>query len=405
MAENDLSRLKIDKSQAVGVPGKKKRFIYWIVGAFLIILISFLYFKGFFSGAVQVEVANVARIYPSQTFTLLNASGYVVPQRKAAVASKITGRIVALNVEEGNRIKKGEIIARLENDDIAASGRQAAANLDVARFNLEQAKAEMNDAALAYGREKNLLAKEFATKASYDTAEARYKKALAAVSGAEAVIRASAAALKVAEWSLEYTMIRAPFDGVVLTKNADVGDIVTPLGAAANAKASAVTIADLNSLMVEADVSESNLGKVKLGQPCEIQLDAIPDTRFRAAVHMIVPTADRSKATVMVKVRFIDKDARILPEMSAKVAFLSREVGAQDEKPRTAIVRKAIIDRNGKKYVFLIAGNRVTLTPITTGAQLGDMIEVQSGLNTGDKVVARPSDRLKNGDRIKFAEQ
>jgi hypothetical protein len=120
---------------------------------------------------------------------------------------------------------------------------------------------------------------------------------------------------------------------------------------------------------------------------------------------MIVPTADRSKATVMVKVRFIDKDARILPEMSAKVAFLSREVGAQDEKPRTAIVRKAIIDRNGKTYVFLIAGNRVTLTSITTGAQLGDMTEVQNGIKTGDKVVANPSDKLKNGDRIKFAEQ
>ena len=121
--------------------------------------------------------------------------------------------------------------------------------------------------------------------------------------------------------SLEYSMIRAPFDAVVLDKNADTGDIVTPLGAAANAKASVVTIADMNSLQVEVDVSESNLWNVKMGQPCEIQLDALPDSRFRGEVHMIVPTADRTKATVLIKVRFIDKDKRILPEMSAKVAF------------------------------------------------------------------------------------
>jgi RND family efflux transporter MFP subunit len=404
MADNDLSGLKIDKTQATA-PRRRKKYVYLVLAAVLIIIVGILYGKGFFSGSVQVETASVSRIYPSQTFTLLNASGYVVPQRKAAVASKITGRIVALNVEEGSKVKKGEILARLENDDIAASRRQAAANLEVARSNRDQAKAELRDATLAYDRQKTLLAKDFVAKADYDLAEARYRKALAAVAAGEASITAARAALNVAEWSLEYTNIRSPFDGVVLTKNADVGDIVTPLGAAANAKASAVTIADLDSLMVEADVSESNLGKVKLGQPCEIQLDAIPDSRFRAAVHMIVPTADRSKATVMVKVRFVDKDPRVLPEMSAKVAFLSREIEAKDEKPRTAVSQKAIIDRDGKKYVFLITGNRADLTPVTAGAQLGDMIEVQNGIKAGDKVVVNPSSKLKNGSRIKLPEQ
>ena len=144
-------------------------------------------------------------------------------------------------------------------------------------------------------------------------------------------------------------MIRAPFDAIVLTKNADIGDIVTPIGAAANAKAAVVTIADMNSLEVEADVSESNLSQIRVGQPCEIQLDALPHARFRGAVHMIVPTADRSKATVMVKVRFIDKDPRILPEMSAKVAFLSRPVTAEDQKPRTALNQAALVNRKEKR--------------------------------------------------------
>ncbi len=140
--------------------------------------------------------------------------------------------------------------------------------------------------------------------------------------------------------AVEYTLIRAPFDAVVLTKNADVGDIVTPFGAAANAKAAVVTIADMGSLQVEVDVSESNIEKVKKGQPCEIQLDALPEARFRGAVHMIVPTADRSKATVLVKVRFLDKDPRILPEMSAKVAFLERPVAAEKRSRALRSIRR-----------------------------------------------------------------
>ena len=275
----------------------------------------------------------------------------------------------------------------------------------MARFSLDQAKAELNDAKRSYEREKTLLPQDFTTRASYDATEARYKKGLAAVSGAEAAIRANMAALNSAEASLDYTYIRAPFDAVVLTKNADVGDIVTPLGAAANAKASAVTIADMNSLMVEADVSESNLEKVKLGQPCEIQLDAIPGTRFRGLVHMIVPTADRSKATVMVKVRFVEKDGRILPEMSAKVAFLSREVAPQDEKPRVAVPQRALADRSGEKYVFVITGNRAAERRVAIGPLLGDMAEIRSGVKPGERVVVGPPPKLTDGARIKFAEQ
>jgi RND family efflux transporter MFP subunit len=405
MGDDELSRLKIDKSRAPRARGKSRKPLYWTSAVLLLFIMALLYSKGVFSAAQQVEVGTIALVYPSQTFTLLNASGYVVAQRKAAVASKITGRLASLTVEEGSRVKKGQVIARIENDDLAAAKRQAAANVDVARFTLDQTRAELNDAKHAYEREKTLLAQEFTTRASYDAAEARYKKAVAGIAGGEAAVKAAAAALNSAEASLEYTYIRAPFDAVVLTKNADVGDIVTPLGAAANAKASAVTIADMSSLMVEADVSESNLERVKTGQPCEIQLDAIPESRFRGTVHMIVPTADRSKATVMVKVRFVDKDSRVLPEMSAKVAFLSRETDPGDEKPRTAVTQKALAEHGKKTRVFLIAGNRVTETPVTTGARLGDMVEITSGAKAGQKVVINPPPKLSSGAKIKFAEQ
>jgi len=161
----------------------------------------------------------------------------------------------------------------------------------------------------------------------------------------------------------------------------------------------------MRSLEVEADVSESNLSQVRLDQPCEIQLDALPDQRFRGEIHMIVPTADRSKATVMVKVRFIDKDSRILPEMSAKVAFLSRLVKAEEEKPRTALNQTALVNRKDRKTVFLVKGDRVGETPVSLGRPMGDMVEVLGGVKVGDRVVLNPSNKLRDGSKIKIEEK
>ena len=403
--EEDISKLKIEKSPATFRSGKRKKLFFWLALLLAILLIGLLYVEGIFTPAVSVEVASVVQMYPSQTFTLLNASGYVVAQRKASVASKVTGLLVSMTVEEGSRVKKGQIIARLENEDVTAAKHQAEANLNVARHNLEQARAELQDATLSFNRNKELLAHDFVSRADYDTSEARYKRAIAAVDAAEAAVRANTAALQGANVNIEYTLIRAPFDAVVLTKNADVGDIVTPIGAAAEAKAAVVTIADMNSLQVEVDVSESNLGNVQVGQPCEIQLDALPESRFQGLVHMIVPTADRSKATVMVKVRFIDKDPRILPEMSAKAAFLSRAIRPEEQKPRTVVNSNAVIIRKDKNLVFLVKDNRAFETPVTTGEKLGDMIEVLNGVKAGDKVVLKPVDKLRDGNRIKIIEK
>ncbi len=404
MENEDLSKLKIDKSRVVTGTRRKKRVIYWVLLAVAILVLGFLYAKGVFTPAVKVQVATVSQVYPSQAFTMLNASGYVVAQRKSALASKVTGRLIWLGVEEGSFVKKDQVVARLENQDVSAAKDQAAANVNVARHNLDQAKAELRDANASLNRNKELLSRGVIARQTYDDVLARYDKAEAAVAAAEAGLKAANFALEGAAALLEYTMIRAPFDAVVLTKDADIGDIVTPLGAAANAKAAVVTIADMSSLEVEADVSESNLSRVRLSQPCEIQLDALPEQRFRGEIHMIVPTADRSKATVMVKVRFLDKDSRILPEMSAKVAFLSRPVTGEEKRPRIAVHQSAVVNRKSKA-VFLVKGDSVVETPVTLGATIGDMVEVLQGVKVGDVVVLSPSDHLKNGSKIKTEEK
>jgi len=403
--DNDLSKLRIDKERISQRQGKKKRYLFLSAALLLIVLLVILYLKGVLRPAVEVQVISVQKIYPAQTFTLLNASGYVVAQRKAAVASKITGRLVFLGVEEGSRVKKGEVVARLENDDAKAALERAMADVKVSRFNIEQSQAELDDALLDYKRKKELVAKEIIPQSQFDAAEARYKKAKAAVAASTAALRASEAALKQAEVSLEYTVIRAPFDAVVLTKNADIGDIVTPIGAAADAKAAVVTIADMDSLQVEVDVSESNIEQVNVGQPCEIQLDALPNDRFRGVVHMIVPTADRTKASILVKAAFLERDPRILPEMSAKVAFLSRQVAPEEEKPFTALPASSLVTHDRATLVFVVRDNRALKTVVHLGRQLDTLVEILNGVEVGDQVVITPLDKMKNGVKVRVTQE
>ncbi|MGA1876280.1 MAG: efflux RND transporter periplasmic adaptor subunit [bacterium] len=406
MAQVDLSKLRIDKSRLASSKGKTKKFSFRsLTAVFMLGIVSVFLLKKIFIPVHQVDVAAVSQVYPSQSLSLLNASGYVVAQRKAALASKITGRIISLSVEEGSGVKKGQIIARLEDQDARASRDKARAKVHVARSRFEQAQAELYEAALAFDRDGELLDRGFVSQAEYDTSLARYRKELAAVAAAEAEVKASNAALVEAEVSLGHTLIRAPFDAVVLTKRADIGDIISPLGAAAEAKTAIVTIADMSSLQVEADVSESNLEKVRVGQPCEIQLEALPDSRFRGLVHLVVPTIDRAKATVMVKVQFVDKDRRILPEMSAKVSFLSRPLESDELSARTVLSSKALMNRQGRKVVYLVKGDQAVEAPVTIGGQFGDFIEVLHGVKPGDRVIIQPMDGLMNAIRIKIKEK
>ncbi|HYE36521.1 efflux RND transporter periplasmic adaptor subunit [Methylocaldum sp.] len=353
---------------------------------------------------IESEVATVGNVFPSQAFTLLNATGYVVPQTKADVASKATGRLERLDVEEGSYVKKDQILAQLENRDLIASLNQAAANVAVAKTDRQKAEAELKESTLALNRLRTLVLKKFVSQELYDAAIARHEKAVAAVESAKSAIAAAEASHRGAQVSLDYTFIRAPFDGVILSKHADIGDILAPFSSTMLSKGSVVSMADMNTLEVEVDVAESNLNQVSVGQPCEIQLDALPDDRFRCAVDRIVPTVDRTKATVLVKVRFIDKNDRILPDMSAKVAFLSRELTPDQQKPLSSVPDAAIVTRGADRVAFVLQGKRVKKIPVETGEHIGDLVVVKKGLKTGDQVVLSPSEKLKDGAEVRIRE-
>jgi len=357
----------------------------------------------FRAAPTEVQLASVTQAYPYQNQTVLTATGYVVAQRKAAVATKATGRLEWLGVAEGSRVRQGEVIARLENRDMAAARDQAAANLKVARANLAQGRVELADAERAFHRSEELLLQSFVSGAAHDVARARVDKARAGVNSLDASVAVAQANLRAAEVNVDQTLIRAPFDGVVLTKAANVGDVVTPFSSATDAKGAVVTMADMATLEVEADVSESNLAKVRIDQPTEIQLDALPEKRFRGVVARMVPTVDRSKATVMTKVRFLEPDPRVLPEMSAKVTFLSEAVSEDQRVARTVVSPAALVTRSGRQVAFLVADGVVRETPVVTGAKIGALIEVKSGLAPEDKVVLRPAAGLASGAHVKAA--
>jgi RND family efflux transporter MFP subunit len=401
LEKESLEKLSIKKGTY-----NKKRFNVKILTLFALLSIFFLFmFQFSFSKRINVEVVTVSNSYPYQSIAVLNASGYVVADRKSAVSSKITGRLVKLYVEEGIKVKKGEVIAELESEDVKVQYEQALSNLESARENINYAKAELDEAEKNFQRTKTLFERGFATQSEFDLAESRFKKAQAYLKSAEANYKSAKAGVKTAEVSLEYTRIRAPFDGVVLTKNADIGDIITPLGAAANAKAAVVTMADLGTLYVEADVSEVYLEKVKKNQPCIIVLDALPDKIFNGYVHRIVPTVDRTKSSITVKVKFNEIDSQIMPDMSAKVTFLERQL-KDDERKRNIIISKdAVRIEEGRYNVFVVKDDFVEKREIKVSKEVNDYLYVSDGLKGGEKIVLKPPKNLKNKSKIKIVNQ
>lgn len=388
----DLSKLKIKREEEPRtIDGSRKRrgIFFYIAGALVLMIPAFFFLKSLFTTTEIVALTTVSYISPNQANALLTASGYVVAQRKASIASKATGRLVYLGYEEGDRVKKGDIIARIESADVEAALAQAKASLEVA-------KADLKDAEQSLARGQKLFESNLISQAELDAAQSRYDRVIANISAANAAIKA-------AEVQLENTIIRAPFDGTILTKNADVGEVVAPFAAGASSRVAVVTIADMTSLEVEADVSESNIERISENQPCEISLDAYPDKRYRGVVNKIVPTADRAKATVLTKIRFLEKDSRVLPEMSAKVNFLQNiTTDSIDVKPILAIDADAIMKLNDKNIVFVFKENKVVGTQVITGKSFGRFIEIKSGLSEGDKVVLKPSQNLRTGSTVKL---
>jgi len=362
---DDLSRLKINRP-ADGAPRLRPRrrwARYGILAA--VVALAAAWAASRYSAPAPVEAATLANTYPTLAFTVLNAAGYVVPERKAALSSKASGRLEWLGVLEGSRVKQNEVVARLESKDVRAALDQAAAQVTVAQANLQQAAAELRDADANYKRSRELLAKKYISDAQHEANLARLDKARAAVESQKAALAAARANRQAAEVAVEQTLIRAPFDAIVLTKNADVGDNITPFSSATGAKAAVVTVADMDTL---------------------------------------VPTVDRSKATVLVKVRFVDKDARVLPDMSAKVAFLERAPTADEKRPVPAVQARAIVERDGRKQVFAIREGHARRLEVSTGRRLGELVEVR-GLAAGERVVLDPPAALRDGAAVTVAKK
>lgn len=407
MSTPDLSKLTISRDQKAfsgksGPPSKKKSRRVWIVVAFAVVAVGgFIALKGG-SGKFDVESGTVSSAYPSQSITALNATARVTAQRKAAVSTKASGRLEFLGVQEGSVVKAGDVLARIENKDVSATLDQAQANLRASKANVESGMADYRDAESNLRRSEDLAAKNFISSSTLDAAKARFDKARAVVASLNGAIGVAEANVRAANVSIEQTLIRAPFDGVILTKNANVGDIITPFSSAADSKGAVVNMADMSTLEVEADVSETSISKISVGQSVEIQLDAFPDIRLLGTVSRTVPTVDRSKATLLVKISFTERDKRVLPDMSAKVTFLTRPLTSEERKPVTAVQAAAVVKRDGGDVVFLIDKELAKQTAVTVVGKVGDLVQISGGgvVKPGDKVVLSPSEKLKDGATI-----
>lgn len=417
-SSSSLGQLKIDRQVPPGKIKRPRKTWPWVIGAALALGVLAMVMM---PPKPEVQASTVLQSYPSQQYLQLTASGYVVAQRRAAVASKGSGRLIELNVREGSLLKKGELIARLDASDVQASIGTALAGVRQAEAGLRQAEAQSRQAGVELGnaeaemqRAKSLQAQGFVSAQALDANQRRLDAARAGVAAAQAgVAQAQAsqaqaqALLNVQNVARDYTEIRAPFDGVVLNKNANVGDMITPFSNASGSQGAVVTMADLTTLEVEADVSEGSLAKATKGQPVEITLDALPEMRFSGQVAGIVPTVDRAKATVMTKIRFDKLDARILPEMSAKVSFLSQAPTAAEQLPVLAVNPKTLLEKDGKQWVYRIKrdGDKEVLEAleVKVGRKLGDVVEVTGAVKSGDRIVLAPSAKLKDGGQVTLA--
>jgi RND family efflux transporter MFP subunit len=398
---DDLSKLRIDRSLAPVQTRRRSRWLWLGAIAVVVVLGGTWFFLQ--PRAISVQTTPVVTTYPSQQFVVLNSTGYVVAQRKAAISSKASGRLEWLGVAEGTRVKAGEVIARLDSRDVSAQLDAARANVNVARATLAQMLAEDRDAEASLRRTRDLIAQKFVSQSALDQAKARSDRAVAGVASGKAGLAAAEANARNAQVAVDYTLIRAPFDGIILSKSANVGDMVTPFSSAADSKGAVVTMADMSTLEVEADVSESSLSKISVGQPTEITLDALPDMRFAGTVSRMVPTVDRAKATVMTKVRFDLIDPRVLPEMSAKVSFLSQRVTPEQQKPLVAVNPDAFVQRDGKTVVFVVRDNRAVEMPVTPGKKIADLTAIAGDVKSGEKAVLKPPPELKDGALVKLA--
>ncbi len=353
--------------------------------------------------AVRVVVAREAGTTAADR-TVVNASGCVTARRSATVSSKVTGKVVEVLIEEGMRVEEGQVLARLDSSNITAGLRLAEARVASAQKSLEETRVRITEAERELRRQTDLLANKISTQADYDAAEAAVLALKARLAQQEADIEV--AQRDVASWQqqLDDTIIRAPFGGIVTSKNAQPGEMISPVSAGGGFTRTGIcTIVDMQSLEIEIDVNESYINRVEPGQPVEAVLDAYSDWKIPCKVIAIIPTADRQKSTVKVRVGFDKLDKRILPEMSVKVSF--RELAGADGNaggPRMVVVPKsAVRQENGKDIVFVFANGRVERRAVTVAGTQGEEVFLTAGISPGEKLAVNSSGNLRDGLRAR----
>jgi RND family efflux transporter MFP subunit len=392
--KGELASLRIDRDRPANSPWR------WPLIFFIPVLLGLavLYGLRIRAAMARPEVSTVQATLvqggpggPSGA-PILAASGYLVARRKAVVSAKIQGRLADLRVEEGTRVKEGQLLARLESSDYEAQVRRAAASVERADADLAEQERLLR---VAQGlSDQQILARD-----QLDSAASRVQMARAGVSQARAD-------LSFAHAQLANTRILAPFTGTVVKKMAEVGESVAPIPPGVNLSTSSgavVALADLDTLEVEADVSESNVGRLGPEQPADVTVAAFPDKTYRAVLRQVIPTADRTKATVQVKVTILDKDPQLRPEMSAKVQFTEPQTSAAvSAVPQVSVPAEAVASRAGRAVVFELVGDHVKERTVTAGSERDGKVVVKEGLLGTETLVSRPPETLKDGDAVRI---
>ena len=408
---NDLARLRIARdTPPPGVRRAFRRTLLLAVVAVLVLAAGAAWLRGR-GGAPVVQVAAAVAVGGAAGASSgVVANGYVVARTQASVSAKIAGRLAYLGVAEGSHVTEGEVIARLDNADYAAAVTQAEANLAAARAALLESQADRDQMQREARRAHDVRAQnpQLVSQQDLDAADSRAAQADARARAAQARVEAADAGLRLAQATYENTLIRAPFTGTVLRKDAEVGEVVAPSVGGGLTRGAVVTMADLATLEVEVDVNEAYIARIRGGQPARITLDAYPDTSFRGAVRLVVPTADRQKATVQVKVAILDHDPRILTEMGARVEFLepaatARDAAAPPARPRVTVPADAVRSEGDSTVVWLVRDGRLERRAVTAGPVSAGTREVRAGLSGGELLLVGGVTDPKPGMKVTVA--
>jgi RND family efflux transporter MFP subunit len=400
--KSDLDALRIEREPERRGLGR------WIIWTGLIVVLAALGLGGWrwITRERPIEVqATTVSVRPAGTqAAVLNASGYVTARRRATVSSKITGKVVEVNVEEGRRVTRGQVLARLDDSTPRAALALAQAQAEAARRALRENEVRLAQAQLNQRRTAQLLQERIASQSQLDDAKAESDSLEARIAALQEQIRVAERQIEVEQAELDNYVIRAPFSGIAISKDAQAGEMVSPVTAGGGFTRTGIcTIVDMNSLEVEVDVNESYISRVNPGQDADAVLDAYPDWHIPSHVITLVPTADRQKATVLVRLGFKKLDPRILPDMAIKVTFLREgdDASATDgRQPVPLVPRPAIKTVGTDNFAFVVRGDAVERRAIRLGGTDGDRVEVLAGLQPGDRVVLSPPPNLSDGSKV-----